>query len=186
MSLSKLVDLLGRVVASHEEYVNSFERGLSLLQRDKDQLSLPPWRRSFGTLDRRIGQRYGFILDDDGTSTFVLPRSRKAFANQLPWEGQRMSYSVVQDAITKLPRADDVEPLTDPYGGCGFLPPPLPRKRKPQEHVTKKSPRHVGGESSASPPGRFKGVMNRTVFGRYGFIRSESDGTDIFVLPQSC
>lgn len=114
---------------------------------------------------RCIKGSFGFIQQDEGDiEMFVLPQCCPAFGNVLPAVGTRVVYTVVDDAKTGKPRAEDVRP----------------------------APEHdqLGGAIVTDPDDdtRRAGTMNRGQ-GKFGFIKQDhfpDKEDDMFVMPASC
>lgn len=131
-----------------------------------------------GTVVKSGGQ-FGFINQDtqDGTevSMFVLPHS---CGGQIPPVGTRVTYTVVEDAKTGRPRAEEVMVLAAPNAAS--------------------APMNGARESPAAQPiyGKGGGKMNTMdmwmsgtisqVQPTYGFIQPDDDQERMFVLPGSC
>eukprot|EP00930_Biecheleria_cincta_P069492 TRINITY_DN57229_c0_g1_i1.p1 TRINITY_DN57229_c0_g1~~TRINITY_DN57229_c0_g1_i1.p1 ORF type:complete len:830 (+),score=102.99 TRINITY_DN57229_c0_g1_i1:30-2492(+) len=115
---------------------------------------------------------FGFIQQSDGTEMFVLPASCAAFGGALPPVGTEVMFSVVTDAKTGRPRADNVEPARtlDLSAVTAAVSPP--------------EPWNFGQTSTALIPGAHSGVITKDT-GRFGFITT-ADGSEVFVLPVSC
>ncbi|CAE7244534.1 unnamed protein product [Symbiodinium natans] len=71
-----------------------------------------------GTIQQQ-GEKYGFILQDDGQKMFVMPIACAAFGSVIPPEGTRVSYRVVPDSKTGRPRAENVCPEGTAIAGKG-------------------------------------------------------------------
>merc|ERR1712216_924687 len=88
-------------VQPEEAYGNAFA-AVSAVPRGNAMLS--------GTVAKASGA-FGFIQQDNGQpDMFLMAASCQAFGNDLPPIGTRLHYSVVTDAKTGRPRAENVMP----------------------------------------------------------------------------
>jgi cold shock CspA family protein len=210
--------------------------------------------RLTGTVLKNNG-KFGFIQQDNGEpDMFVMPIACKAWGEEVPGEGTRVFYDVVQDVKTGRPRAESVEPMedsskqglapsfgpVDPHlgythhgygaahpgyqgygGGYGaYQPAPAYGRSQPYGHgpaypagvdlrqahmpapVMYGSPA-VGNRAFAQPMvnmpvyggsgGLRESGWNQagtgtmaTINGKFGFIKLDSGGPDMFVMPAAC
>lgn len=125
-----------------------------------------------GTVVKSCGQ-FGFISQDtqDGTEVrmFVLPR---ACGGQIPPVGTRVTYTVVEDAKTGRPRAEEVMVLA----------PPSPTAASP-------APQPMYGKGGMGKMDTMDMWMSGTISQvqpTYGFIQPDDGQDRMFVLPGSC
>lgn len=132
-----------------------------------------------GTI-QQTGEKYGFILQDDGQKMFVMPISCDVFGRVIPPEGTRVSYRVVIDRKTGRPRAEDVCPEGTGVTAPQTLQPALRTSMPQQQWSAPIGMGPVGGNGMSEMTGTV------TQGGpTYGFITSDS-GEKHFVMPGSC
>jgi len=128
-----------------------------------------------GTMSKGTG-KFGFIQPDIGEEgMFVLPGScASVFGGILPPVGTRLVYEVVIDDKTGRPRAENVQP--EEVARAPAMP-ALAAPPRPQ--------RAVASAPAASQNWKAAGTFARDQ-GKFGFIQQDSDGAEMFVMPNSC
>eukprot|EP00929_Paragymnodinium_shiwhaense_P027062 TRINITY_DN15971_c0_g1_i1.p1 TRINITY_DN15971_c0_g1~~TRINITY_DN15971_c0_g1_i1.p1 ORF type:complete len:1228 (+),score=186.64 TRINITY_DN15971_c0_g1_i1:119-3802(+) len=139
--------------------------------------SLLPVGVQLGTMMDKMRGKFGFIAQDDGGEMFVLPLSCTGFGGSLPEIGSRVAFTVVTDAKTGQPRAEDVQPAEAVLGTDG-----ADSSGPTALHPAHGTIPHDAG--SSLPPGVEAGVMQSRKE-RFGFIERDAGG-EMFVLPSSC
>lgn len=91
---------------------------------DHNQYEVPaytiPQNSTYSGVIQSISDQYGFITQDIGGETmFVMPVACQAFGGVIPPVGTRVTYTVIADAQTGKPRAENVQPDGAPAGGYG-------------------------------------------------------------------
>jgi len=129
----------------------------------------------------KISGNFGFIKPDhgQGPDMFVMPEACKAFGLMIPQIGTPVSYSVVTDAKTGRPRAENVEPV----GGGSWAQPAPAWGGAAQAWSQPAWPQagKGGGANSRGCTGTF--VKNN---GKFGFVQQDSGGPDMFIMPEAC
>jgi len=141
-------------------------------QFDQNQFGLEPSAAMPG--DLRLGTMirdqggFGFIKQDgEAPDMFILPAACSAFGGILPALGARVQYYVVNDGKTGRPRADGASPASDLEGAQLF------------DQTFGQDP------TAATPVELCTGTMYRDQ-GTFGFIKQDSGGPEMFVMPAAC
>jgi cold shock CspA family protein len=139
--------------------------------------------RQSGTMSRDKGN-FGFIEVDGGGEMFVMPAQCNGFAGALPALSERVTFSVVTDPKTGRPRAEDVQPLQ-----------PAKKPRLNTQGAKVMTPdgmfkSWVNGATMPASAGVDEGAEHLGTFdrvkGKFGFIKHDSGGADMFVMPLQC
>jgi len=160
-----------------------------------------PEQRHQGEIIKK-GEKYGFIKPDDGSpDMFVLPGSCAAFGGMVPEIGTQLTYTIAVEKSGK-PVAHDVQPL-------GYVAPPADNGVQDVYLYTAKAAVEldstcVDGEVVPCMDAEYlapmikegyvvvkrgmrAGIMDRIGrSGAFGFIKQDSGGENMFVLPGQC
>lgn len=132
--------------------------------------------RYAGTIVKLTPGKFGFVKPDDGSADmFVLPQHCAAFGNELPPIDCRITYTIVADAKTGRPRAEDVMPEDELQQALNQTP--------LQSYAP--APHGQPVQGSWAPP-QDSGFLTGTMLshnGKFGFIQQESGEPDMFILP---
>jgi len=152
----------------------------------------------YGTITRIKGN-FGFISRSDGSEMFVLPNSCASFGG-IPAIGTPVKFTVTTDAKTGRPRADSVEPAEE-YGTAGGqdsaewlledqdLEHLLRSREGPGKQVRQTlaaAGQQIGFGSDAEGMEKQTGEVIKHRNNKFGFIKQDSDGVEMFFMPGAC
>lgn len=119
-----------------------------------------------------FSDKFGFIQQDSGEpDMFVMPLQCEGFGCTFPPIGSRVVYTIGIDTKTGRPRAEHVTPEMQQ------------RQGRPMHRIVPAHPAQQMPRGPAAPPASGIVVHNR---GKYGFLRPDDGGADIFLMPAQC
>lgn len=152
-----------------------------------------------GTISRLKGS-FGFILCNDGSEMFVLPNSCAMFGRVIPPLGTPVRFTVTTDVKTGKLRADSVEPVDGLGASDSFQHAQDPTQwplddqeleqllSTPKDPLGRQSTRQQQSVDAFSYEAEKQAgtVAKHNGTGKFGFIKQDADGSEMFLLPGAC
>jgi len=125
----------------------------------------------------KVGANWGFIKCDDPAvgDMFVIPQACAAFGRELPPMNTHVQFQVITDPKTGRLRAETVEPCAGAQADPSFA-------QAAQYAAFDQQQAFGHGQVASGGGGSQTGTM-AAIRGNFGFIKPDSEGSDMFVLP---